>query len=340
MRYPLQKAVSAPQVPLVRCRVDFYFVDSSCCSLGTCLVLLCRRVGGALAFLFFIIERTFSMRSFLTAVVVVLVATLSVVGCSPMGENASPTVPSVVSAESQAIIGLVGNGFPVANTIKVNKLGNVGGSFNVVAVSGTATVAGPAYPINSGTFNIVAESTTSATISVTESPATNLQYAFAIDAPGSHVAYSNGDSLTIDPTHGYSIYVTNAASNSMACGPGYWKQSKHLDSWSGTGFAPGDDLDAAFGLPPGDALTLLQALELKGGNGNKHGFHAIARQAVAALLSAGKGIGYPLAVGALVNPSFNSVRGVIRRVDNGLFPLEDASGLLEALNSNFRCPLN
>jgi hypothetical protein len=65
----------------------------------------------------------------------------------------------------------------------------------------------------------------------------------------------------------------------QGCTPGYWKQPHHWDSWVATGYAPNDYFDDVFGVGPN--ITLLEALQSKGGGEN-----AFMRHAVAALLNA------------------------------------------------------
>jgi hypothetical protein len=68
----------------------------------------------------------------------------------------------------------------------------------------------------------------------------------------------------------------------QGCTPGYWRQEQHFDSWVPTGYAPGDDFNAVFGVSASfDPHTLLDAVWLGGGGEN-----ALARHAVAALLNA------------------------------------------------------
>ena len=68
----------------------------------------------------------------------------------------------------------------------------------------------------------------------------------------------------------------------QGCTPGYWRQEHHFDSWVPTGYAPGDDFEAVFGVDASfDPHTLLDAVWLGGG-----GEFALARHAVAALLNA------------------------------------------------------
>ncbi len=61
--------------------------------------------------------------------------------------------------------------------------------------------------------------------------------------------------------------------------PGFWKQSQHFYAW--TGYTPGQNYNAVFGVNDDPALTLLGALQ-RGGGGND----ALGRHAVAALLNA------------------------------------------------------
>ena len=128
------------------------------------------------------------------------------------------------------------------------------------------------------------------------------------------------------------------------CTPGYWKQEQHFDSW--TGYSPGDDFEATFGLatdsteimckpekgkpvacdpPP----TLLQALKANGGCQS-----ALARHAVAALLNA-------------ASPDTNyffTIDEIIAIVQDGFSPngdynCESAKDLLAEQNE-MGCPIN
>ncbi len=109
------------------------------------------------------------------------------------------------------------------------------------------------------------------------------------------------------------------------CSPGYWKT--HPNSWAATGYAPGDDFDAVFGV---DAFrpnrTLMQAAWSGGGGINKLGRHA-----VAALLNASRNdVSYPWTAADLIAAVQNAV----------------ATGVYEPLASdldrdnNLGCPLN
>jgi hypothetical protein len=105
------------------------------------------------------------------------------------------------------------------------------------------------------------------------------------------------------------------------CTPGYWKQEHHFDSW--VGYAPTDMYDVVFGVGP--SITLLAALESKGG-----GESAFLRHSVAALLNASSSVAYGMSTAeviALVQDTYAS----------GEF--EDAKNTLEELNERY-CPLN
>jgi hypothetical protein len=79
------------------------------------------------------------------------------------------------------------------------------------------------------------------------------------------------------------------------CSPGYFK--KHLDAWGPTGYSPGDDFDATFGVDYfSPDITLLEAVNAKGG-----GLNALARTGTASLLSAAHpGVNYPLTVAEVI----------------------------------------
>jgi hypothetical protein len=64
------------------------------------------------------------------------------------------------------------------------------------------------------------------------------------------------------------------------CTPGFWKQEHHFGSWP-EGYKPDDSFDEAFSINVfGNDLSLLDALEMKGG-----GLNALLRQSTAALLN-------------------------------------------------------
>lgn len=68
--------------------------------------------------------------------------------------------------------------------------------------------------------------------------------------------------------------------NGEGCTPGYWKN--HSKAWGPTGYSPGDDFDATFGVDLFTAdITLEQAVNMQGG-----GVERLARHGTAALLNA------------------------------------------------------
>ena len=112
----------------------------------------------------------------------------------------------------------------------------------------------------------------------------------------------------------------------QGCTPGYWKN--HLDSWVPTGISPGDSFATLFdivgepGIDPN--LTMLEALQLKGGQ-----FNALFRHAAAGLLNAS----HPDVAG----PGVNQVKTLVKNaVTSGNW--EDAKDQLETWNE-LGCPL-
>jgi hypothetical protein len=78
------------------------------------------------------------------------------------------------------------------------------------------------------------------------------------------------------------------------CELGFWRNRadtiRFPGAWPRTGYAPGDNLDAAFDVATDTGLSLLAGLDARGG-----GLNALVRQAVAALLNAAHpGVGYDL----------------------------------------------
>ncbi|WP_017753912.1 hypothetical protein [Calidifontibacillus oryziterrae] len=112
----------------------------------------------------------------------------------------------------------------------------------------------------------------------------------------------------------------------QGCTIGFWRQEQHFDDWVPTGFAPNDDFDTVFGRDAFDPnITLLQALELGGG-----GLNNLARQAVAALLSAAHpDVAYPLTVAQVIS-MFQAA------FDSGVF--EPTALQFDEFN-NLGCPL-
>lgn len=125
----------------------------------------------------------------------------------------------------------------------------------------------------------------------------------------------------------------------QGCTPGYWKQPQHFDSYP-AGITPDTQLDVLLGfeIPDYETLTVLQALELKGGGANQ-----LIRQGTAGLLNvASTEVDYAM--------SYNTV---LRQFQDGLDPqlfdmwpdadndLEQRKDFLDAANNGAGgCPLN
>ena len=255
------------------------------------------------------------------------VAALIAAACS---QSASLTSPAAVTPDSLRVVGTSAGSTPLAGEIIICKVGNVSGTFTVARTTGAGTVASP-VTIAPGQCEDVAEdpSSTGSNITVTETSA-GLQSVTSVLNPNTPLPFSNGGSLFINEFHGYVLTFTNnivVNTGIQGCTPGYWKQLHHFDSWPAA-YKPTDSFNATFGIGTNwfsNSFTLEQALSNGGG-----GTSALGRQAVAALLSAGKGF-YPL-----------SVSDVIAKVqaayaDGSL--VESTKNLFDADN-NLGCPLN
>jgi len=79
------------------------------------------------------------------------------------------------------------------------------------------------------------------------------------------------------------------------CTPGYWKQTQHFGNWEG--YTQNQDFDTVFGVNLFNPnITLLQALQRKGGGVNR-----LARHGAAGLLSASSsGVFYPYTVAEVI----------------------------------------
>ncbi len=133
-----------------------------------------------------------------------------------------------------------------------------------------------------------------------------------------------------------------AVTGNQGCGPGYWKQQKHLGSWCG-GFIPtgasATRISSVFTIPSclssckPATLTLLQALSLQGGNSLCGAEEILLRAAAAALLNSCS-VSYPL-----------STAQVISEVNTALASCNRATMLTEASrldgfnNGSAGCPL-
>lgn len=231
--------------------------------------------------------------------VLAVMAAVVLVGC----EGASPVEP--VSAVASGVMGntLTGNvgdlttPNPVAGIIKVCKLGNISGTFEVTTASVLGgTVSAPNNPtIDEGYCMIVAsndEEFKGQDVTVTETSsglAGITGEGIDVLTGGTYpISFSNGGTVFVNRYHGYTLSFTNYAdvpppSASQGCTPGYWKQSQHFDSWAAP-YAPGTSFGSVFADAfPGK--TLLEVVQQGGG-----GLKALGRHTVAALLNAAGGV--------------------------------------------------
>jgi hypothetical protein len=148
------------------------------------------------------------------------------------------------------------------------------------------------------------------------------------DADGPFFTTSPSWTVRVNYYHGalYNFFNSEVPQvGGEGCTPGYWKN--HLDSWAGTGFAPGDDFDATFGVNAFNPnITLLAAANLGGGGLNK-----LARHAVAALLNAASGdVDYPQSAAGVI-------AAVAAAINAGTY--EPLATQLDTWN-NLGCPIN
>ena len=110
----------------------------------------------------------------------------------------------------------------------------------------------------------------------------------------------------------------------QGCTPGFWKNSP--GSWPATGYSVGDNFDTVFGTNLfSPDITLMQAINLKGG-----GTNALARHAVAGLLAAAHpDVAYTLSTSEII-------AGVQAALANGT--VESTKDMLDRYN-NQGCPL-
>ena len=219
------------------------------------------------------------------------ISAIALAQCS-RSEPLSPASPGSIAATSTDAVGPTGSSAVVVGQFKVCKAGNVSGSFSIVIVSenpaGSTTLVGSTVTIAPGECQVVAENLSGqdlgATVRVTETSA-GLQ-SITNNANGTNVALGPVSGF-INFIHGVSYTFTNRVEvppdvppGDEGCTPGYWRN--HTSSWVGTGYAPGDDFDATFGVNFFNPnITLLQAVNLGGG-----GINVLVRHGVAGLLSA------------------------------------------------------
>jgi hypothetical protein len=132
----------------------------------------------------------------------------------------------------------------------------------------------------------------------------------------------------------------------QGCTPGYWKQPQHFDSYP-AGITPDTQLDVLLGveLPTYETLTVIQALELKGGGANQ-----LIRQGTAGLLNvASEEVDYAMSLNTVKRQFLDGLDPILSPTlfdalnpdDNNDDDLELRKNFLDAANNAVGgCPLN
>lgn len=251
----------------------------------------------------------------------VVLAAIVAVGAmvSAQCSSSQTSLPTAPGASSSGVttraVGDATTATPVFNQIHLCKSAgsDVLGTFTVSHTNpadpfnANVTLLASPFNLNPGECKIIAEANGTVngafvTINETSADVNTTSSGQRIDNPGPVItdqAFVNGGSLYLNIVHGHTITFDNQVVAQQGCTPGYWKQSQHLDSWVGTGYAPGDDFDATFGVNFFNPnITLLQAVSL---GGNSTG-NALVRHAVAGLLSAGSGgVDYPYTTAQVID---------------------------------------
>jgi len=277
-------------------------------------------------------------RSLIFATATSIAALIAAACAQAPGSPTTPQAAVAVTNGAQRTIQALGGtttSTPVAGEIKVCKVGNVSGTFTIAVVpggTGNPTLVTP-VTVTPGECLEVAQDLSAAGLgtffTVTETSA-GLQSVSAVLNPGTPIPFSNGGSLFVNAFHGYTLTFTNnvvVSTGSNGCTPGFWKQPQHADDWPAA-FKPTDSFNATFGIGANwfpNTFTLLEALGDGGG-----GKDALARQAVAALLNAGKGF-YPLTVAQVI--------AKVQAAYANASIIESTKNDLEAANS-LGCPLS
>jgi hypothetical protein len=141
-----------------------------------------------------------------------------------------------------------------------------------------------------------------------------------------YVYDSNGNQVTLGPGQDWDVFCLGTPpppSGGQGCTPGYWKQSQHFDSW--VTYTPTMSFNQVFGVGPN--ITLLQALQARGG-----GADALSRHATAALLNtATSGVSYKYTTAQVIQ--------LVRDAYSNATTYEAAKDLLAGENER-GCPLN
>lgn len=279
-----------------------------------------------------------------------MAAAVFAVACS----DAGTTAPRAgMLAKSSFAVGDGTNSTPVAGQVKVCKTGTANGAFNVITDSassagtgGPTVIGGQPVAITSGTCVVAVIDNGDAQLEkgdwfhVTEQDLPNIT-----EGAPSCVGLEGTvpcASFFINNVHGVVVTFNNVAvpqTGNEGCTPGYWKQDQHLDSWVGTGFTPNQTLESVFDVPDGfglDAVTLRNALSLKGGNTLAEAAETLLRAAVAAILNAGSpDVDYAFTTAQII-------AGVNAALASGnRDTILAAAAILDAANNGLGgCPLN
>jgi hypothetical protein len=222
---------------------------------------------------------------------VVLVSALSLARCSqtPLNSPTSPTADATSAGTAlvgDEVPGDPGDGHVHTEFLQVCKTADstVAGTFTIAQTGpGNGSFISP-ITVQPGTCVVAAVGNN--VLSVTETSA-GFVSATIDTLNGTTLTtgqpFVNGSSVTLSGQLGHAIRVKNVIEEppgGEGCTPGFWRNERHYGLW--TGYTPGADFDATFGVNFFNPnITLGVAVELNGG-----GLNALARHGVAGLLSA------------------------------------------------------
>ena len=133
----------------------------------------------------------------------------------------------------------------------------------------------------------------------------------------------------------YAAPVASTSGGLQGCPRGFWKQLRHLDSWSF--YSPGQTLESVFDVPDAyrvDNIPLLDALSFDGGPTIGDAARNLVRAGVAGLLNAQSAdVNYPITTSQVIA----EVDAAIASGDRTTILAE--ANRLEGMN-NLRCPLS
>jgi hypothetical protein len=198
----------------------------------------------------------------------------------------------------------VPNGNP--GGVCTNPVGNVGASGSKVF----AVTIGSGLPFGTGTITNTAsigdDNANGADLNPadnTDTDTTNVFVPTPTPTSTNTPAVTNTPTSTNTPTNTPTATMTPTPGTN-GCRPGYWKD--HQNNWPAP-YTPSTTLGSVFTLPACGGINTLagdtfsQALDYGGGPTIKDAAQQLLRQAVAALLNAASGIGYPLHQAQIIN---------------------------------------